>query len=154
MAEASTTQPRLGGILHGLQAADSYDAIEQLAHLLSGALSASDAIRISAAAIARESLACTCIGKQTALPHARLPNMDSFLVGLGLAATPIPWGPEQAPVRIVILSVVPSAANLAYLGFMKNLMQALKDERIARRLLEAQNEAVVRDWLWRHLQIQ
>jgi len=154
MAESSPTQPRLGGLLFGLEAADSYDAIDQLSQLLSSSLSASDAIRISAAALARESLACTCIGRETALPHARLPNMESFLVGLGLSATPIPWGPEQLPVRIVILSVVPSAANLAYLGFMKNLLQALKNEGVARQLLEAKSEVGLRDWLQRHLQIR
>lgn len=154
MSDPSQLTPKLGGIIFGLEASDYYDAIDQMANMLSDSLGASDAMRISAAAIARESLACTYIGKQTAIPHARLPNMDSFLVGLGFTAAPLLWGPDQAPVRLVMLSVVPAAANMAYLGFMRSLMQALKDDAHAQALIHCDDETKARAWLAQHLHLK
>lgn len=154
MPEPAAHIPRLGGLAFGMEAQTQYDAIAFMAEVLSERLNAADSIRISAAAIAREALASTHIGRHTAIPHARLANMDNFLVGVGIARDPIAWGPEQSPVRIVILSVVPSSANMVYLGFMRTLMQALKNDRNAEQLLACTSEAPLRLWLEQNLNLR
>lgn len=153
MPEAAQHTPRLAGIAFGFPAFTHYDAIEELSGLLGTSLQAADSMRISAAAIARESLASTHIGMQIAIPHARLSNMDKFLVAVGIPADPIPWGPDQDSVKLVVLSVVPSSANIVYLSFIRSLMQALKNKDQAETLLSYTDETSVRNWLASHLNL-
>lgn len=153
MSEERAPSPRLGGVIHGLVAADHFDAIEQLSSLLGEKLTLSDAIRISAGAIARESLVSTHIGLGAAIPHARLPALDHFLIAVGLCTKPVQWGESKAEVRVVVLSAVPYNANMPYLAFVKGLIQALKSEDQRAELMMAADEASLRHWLGRHLNL-
>jgi len=153
MSDETAPKPRLGGVIHGLQASDHFDAIEQLSSLLGEKLTIADAMRISAGAIARESLVSTHVGLGAAIPHARLPALDHFLVAVGLCTQAVPWGDSHAEVRVVVLSAVPYNANMPYLGFVKVLIQALKSDELRAELMEAADEAALRSWLGRHLNL-
>lgn len=149
-----TIHPRLAGIHFGLEAADAFDAIGQLSDPFCDLLPPADAMRVPAAAIARETLGCTCIGSGTALPHARLPNLSAYLVTLGFATAPIRWGADGQEVRLVLLSVFPSSANMAYLEFMSRFMRAFRVEAQAQELMNAANETQARAWLKEHLSLE
>jgi len=143
--------PTLACVVLPLEAADHYEAIEELANALAADMQATDGMRISAAAIARESLACTHLGHDTALPHARLPNFDRFLFGIGLSAKGIPWGSENKIAHIILLSAVPQSANTAYLGFVRKLILAIKDEPRRQALLKAGEPEAIHHWVQQHL---
>lgn len=143
--------PTLACVVIPLEAADHYEAIEELANALATDMEATDAMRISAAAIARESLACTHLGHDTALPHARLPNFDRFIFGIGLSAKGVSWGSEGKSAHIILLSAVPQSANMAYLGFVRKLILAIKDETRRETLRKAGEPEAVRRWVQQHL---
>jgi mannitol/fructose-specific phosphotransferase system IIA component (Ntr-type) len=77
------------------------------------------------------------LGYDIALPHARLSNCDVFTLSIGRLAAPLYWGPDKKPVRFVFLAVVPSHLASAYLGLVKTLSKAAKENRIQKVLAEA-----------------
>lgn len=147
MASGEHLLPSIGCILAPLETDSPFDAIEQLANGLGEFFGPGDVMRISATAIARESLASTFIGHDTAIPHARLAQIDRFAFGIGIPASPISWGPEHQPARLVFLSVVPNSASTAYLQFMRQIAQLVKDEQARLQMLANPTPESVRYWL-------
>ena len=64
-----------------------------------------DAATVYEAVARREEELSTRISEHIALPHGRIPNMEGFVVAVGLSLQTLPWGHEvnDVPVRIVVL---------------------------------------------------
>jgi mannitol/fructose-specific phosphotransferase system IIA component (Ntr-type) len=139
--------PLLGGILLDLAAQTSFESIEEIGNCLATCLSGDDALKLTATAVARESLASTYMGHDTALPHARLPDTAPFCIAFGRSIKGIQWGEEGAVVHLVFLSVVPAFCATAYLGTVKALAQALRDDAKRKELFAVVDDKAAEHWL-------
>ncbi|MFA5263395.1 MAG: PTS sugar transporter subunit IIA [Opitutaceae bacterium] len=139
--------PLLGAIVLNLNAQSSFEAIEEMGGRLEEFLSGEDAQRLTAVAVARELLASTYLGHDTALPHARLADTAPFCIAFGRSPEGISWGESGAKVNFVFLSIVPAFCATAYLEVVKNLAKALRDDRQRAVLSAAADEKTVEQWL-------
>ncbi len=95
-------------IMVGLEARTVQEATRELLH---GVSSAAGQIDIGAdwrdvadAIIAREAQSATALEKGVAIPHARVPGMQEFLVGLGIPREPLSnYCIDGSPVRLLFL---------------------------------------------------
>ncbi len=139
--------PLLGGILLNLDAQTPFEAIDELGNRLAEFLTGDDALRLTAVAVARESLANTYLGYDTALPHARLPDTSPFCIALGRSVKGIPWGSNGENAHMVFLCVVPAYCATAYLDVVKNLAHALRDDQKRAALFAVADEKAAETWL-------
>lgn len=147
MSHDVSKAPELAAVLLELEAASSFDAIESLSAELAPKVSEDTAAKLTAVAVARESLASTFLGNGIALPHARLPDPAPFCLAMGRSSSGIPWGNNGEKVNLVFLSVVPSSAATAYLGLVRKLAITLKDAQHRETLLSMRDLAVAQSWL-------
>lgn len=107
--------------------------------------------RLTALVLARESLASTHLGHETALPHARLPDEVPFCFGFGRSKQGFTWGSGAAPTRLVFLTLVPASAATHYLNFVRSVALALRDGEKRKNLLDIEDKAGAEAWLRQHL---
>ena len=75
----------------------------------------------------REALLSTGIGLGIAIPHARIPTVTSFVVGVGRHAAGIEFGAiDGRPVSILVLIAGPQDAQKPYLELLAQLSKRLK----------------------------
>lgn len=147
MPADSNKAPELAAVLLELEAASSFEAIEDLSSALAPTVSEETASRLTAMAVARESLASTFLGHGIALPHARLPDPVPFCFAMGRSENGVPWGASAEKVHLIFLSVVPTSAATAYLGFVRKLAIALRDEKNREFLRGAADRVSTEQWL-------
>lgn len=145
-------RPILNHVATGLTEPDTSSAIE---YLLGGLqLPRQLAAERLGAVWRREQQASTFIGCETALPHARIPAGEPWQLAFGCFTQAVPWGEDGQPVRLVFLSLVPGNVPVAYLGFVKKLNLALRNEVGRKQLLAARTHDAVRQWMAMHLDLQ
>ncbi len=105
------------------------------------------------AACARESQASTYLGHETALPHARLKGETPWLISFGRFSPGVAWGPNGETARFVFLTLIPREATAAYLGFVRDLGRAMRNDTVRRELAAAGDEGAVRCWLRNYLRL-
>jgi mannitol/fructose-specific phosphotransferase system IIA component (Ntr-type) len=96
--------------IQDLQSADRYDAIRELMSGLVAkeAMDPTEASRIEAEILDRESLTPTAIGNGVAIPHARVQRVDHVRAVLGRSARGIEWdAPDGKPVHLVFQFISP-----------------------------------------------
>ena len=145
--------PFLGAVTLDLASGSSLDAIEDLSSLLTPQLEVGTAMQLTAAAVARETLASTYLGHEIALPHARLSDPAPFCVVLGRAPQGIKWGPAGDSVRLVFMTLVPASCATDYLSFIRTLAHTIRDEAKLRALFEAKDLDAAKAWIRKHLAI-
>lgn len=151
MPEIRALPPKLVSVIPDLAASSHFEAIEELGDTLISELSPEFASRLTAMVLARESLASTHLGHETALPHARLPDTAPFCFSFGLSRAGFGWGASAAPTRLVFLSIVPSSQATDYLNFVRMLAMALRVPEKRKKLLESKDKAGAEAWLRQHL---
>ncbi len=126
-----------------LCAESSQAAIECLVrhiHRLHGGFDPAAAIE---AVLARERVKPVIMQRELAMPHARLPNLAKPLLAVGVCPTGIPV-PGAAPVRVVVLTLIPSSDPSLYLRILAAVTKALRaPQAIARIAAAASPDAVL-----------
>lgn len=90
----------------------------------------------------RQKLGGTTFESGIAIPHARIPSFNDFLIAAVVPKTPIlsPEGsPVQAPTKIVYLILISNTASTLYLNTLAKLVESSKDQAIMDALLKAEN---------------
>jgi PTS system nitrogen regulatory IIA component len=88
--------------------------------------------------LAREQVVSTGIGMGVALPHAKIPDLDRFFIGIAILKKGIDWDAlDGAPVRIVFMIGGPDDKQTEYLQVLSGLTHAVKSEDRRKRLLAA-----------------
>ncbi len=91
--------------------------------------------------IARERLGSTAIGSGAAIPHCRLPGLENPLVALFRLREAIPFdAPDNRPVQVVFVLLVPGDATEDHLQILKLLAESLSDPEFRIGLLEAASD--------------
>ena len=109
-----------------MRALDRLSAIRELVELLGEQGLVPDVDAAVELAWAREQERTTGIGEGLAVPHARVPGLDTVLVAVGRAATPLDFNAfDQKPVRLVVLVLSPptcTADHIQVLGWLSRRM--------------------------------
>lgn len=117
---------------------------EEALDILIEAMSKSDKIKdinqFRQAIFTRESLMSTGIGYGIAIPHARLKNIDDFVIGILRCKNGINYESiDDKPVRIIFMIGASDTQDKDYIRLLSKLMIRLKDKVMLGKLLEAEN---------------
>ncbi len=123
----------------GLEAAGAEEAIHLLVERLCAvepSIPREEALR---AAIDRERVLSSSVGRGLAVPHARLPELTRAFVAIGRFVKPVPFASprDAAPIRLVLLVLTPAAAPVVQLRILARIAALASNESIRRRMLRA-----------------
>ncbi len=128
--------PTLSDVIHSqhiawLEASSKDDALSQLLGLLSKSRAVTDHDALRRAVFAREVLMSTGIGYGVAVPHAKIPTVESFVVAIGIIPDGVAYGSamDDDPVRLVVLVAGPDRRQEGYLRLLSTLMRFIKSEK-------------------------
>lgn len=99
------------------------------------------------AIIQREEVVSTGIGMEIAIPHAKLPMLGDFIVGIAIIEDPgVDWQAiDGLPVKMVFLLGGPQDSHREYLQILSQLTQSLKQPEIRHKILSCKSrEALVK----------
>lgn len=108
--------------------ARSKDAVlEEIVRAVAGSPDVKDLGALLAAVREREALLSTGIGLGIAIPHARIPAVQRFVVAVGRCGSGIEFGSiDGKPVSIVVLIAGPQDAQKPYLELLAQISKRLK----------------------------
>lgn len=114
-----------------LDVAAKDDALRRMLELLSGSQAVKDPAALRQAIFGREVLMSTGVGYGVAVPHAKIPTVDTFVVALGIAQDGIPYNAvlDDDPVRLIAMIAGPDQHPERYLKLLSTLMKFLKSEK-------------------------
>lgn len=89
------------------------------------------------AILEREQIVSTGIGMGVAVPHAKLPEYDTFFIAIGIHPKGIAWEAlDGVPVRLVFMIGGPDDKQTEYLQLLSRLTLAIKDEERRKKILQ------------------
>ena len=92
----------------------------------------------------RERLGSTALGSGVAIPHGRIKGLDSARGALYRLASPLEFdAPDELPVSLCFILLVPSNANESHLQILGELAQIFSDEAMRVDLMTAPNPEAV-----------
>jgi mannitol/fructose-specific phosphotransferase system IIA component (Ntr-type) len=117
--------------IHNLQSTDRYDVIRELMGGLAEkeAMNSTEAGRIEAEILDRESLTPTAIGNGVAIPHARVQQVDHVRAVLGRSAVGIDWdAPDGHPVHLVFQFISPKIGIQIHTDMLTKIAQLASEQ--------------------------
>lgn len=124
------------------------DAISELARVMQDGGFVDDAGKLAAAAIERENIVSTSLGKGVAFPHVRGIEGGGLSLSLGISRKGIVFDKNDAePCHFIFLTTIPTAVSAFYLKLMAGLADTLKKPNHREALLAADSSAT----LWKAL---
>ncbi len=114
-----------------LEPSSKDDALSQMLGMLSKSRVVKDHEALRRAVFAREVLMSTGIGYGVAVPHAKIPTVESFVVAIGVVPDGVAYGSavDDAPVRLIVLIAGPDRTQEGYLKLLSTLMRFIKSEK-------------------------
>jgi mannitol/fructose-specific phosphotransferase system IIA component (Ntr-type) len=136
-----------------LESLSKDEALGQLLGSLSTSRFVKDAEALRHAIFSREVLMSTGVGYGVAVPHAKIPAVESFVLAVGIAPQGIQYGSEidDDPVRLIVMIAGPDRDQAGYLKLLSTLMKFLKSEK-GKILSSTSSEEVQR--LGRHYEFE
>jgi mannitol/fructose-specific phosphotransferase system IIA component (Ntr-type) len=136
------------GRLIELPDSDKFHALQFLAHIIEAIPSVPGGTDVAELVMAREKNTVTAIGKTFACPHARVPYDEELLCAVGWSPTGIDYGaPDNLPVHIVIMYLVPDNQRNQYLKEISLLAKALQSSNNTDAIKTAPDLNTVRNYL-------
>ena len=120
-----------------------HEALEQMIDAVeaTGVVTDRDALR--KALFEREAIRSTGF-KGVAIPHVRIDEILEPAVGVGVSKDGIDFESlDSEPVNIVVLFAMPSGSDKEYLGFLAQVMMALRTGGFCEKLMECDTPAEV-----------
>ena len=120
--------------------------LENLAEFAARSLPTLDAGTVLAQLIARERLGSTGLGQGIAIPHCRLPDITQAIGILASLEAPVDFdAPDDQPVDLLFVLMVPAEATEAHLQLLGELATRFSDPAWCQRLRGADSaEALFR----------
>lgn len=123
------------GFINSLEACDRWDAIGKLSKV-TGPLVGLDPEVVTRAVLAREKIMATGIGKGVAVPHARLKDLTTPVVSIGLSGTGIDFdAPDASPAHVVCLILTPINDDGAQLEILADIAVTFKNRALREKAL-------------------
>jgi len=92
--------------------------------------------------LARERLGSTALGQGIAIPHGRVKGLRDAVGAFLRVREPIPFdAPDNQPVSLVFVLLVPERASDVHLQILSELAQMFSDRELRRQLAAAPNPA-------------
>lgn len=126
-------------ILLGLDATTPEEAVHALVGALGESVDSNRKKQLVTLVLAREEEASTCLGKGTALPHARTSLVNRLSVSAALLKTPVTWDASGKTVNLLFLMAIPKTAIEEYLLAIRTLTHAFKTPGAVERLCAAKD---------------
>jgi len=121
-----------------LKASTKEEALREMAAVLARAPDVTDGAALLEAILEREQIMSTGIGLGIAIPHAKIPTVKDFVVGLGKAQKGLDFNSlDGKPVHFVVMIAGPDDQQERYLQLLARITLKLKDAGVRRRLTEA-----------------
>ncbi len=112
--------------------------LENLADFVAARVSGLDAGTLFNHLTARERLGSTGLGQGIAIPHCRLPGLQQAIGVLARLETAVDFdAPDEQPVDLLFLLVVPEASTTAHLELLGELATRFSDPAWCQRLRAA-----------------
>jgi nitrogen PTS system EIIA component len=123
------------------------EAIESLVNALESAHKLKNKEEFYQAILNREKLVSTGIGLGVAIPHAKLPNYESFFIAIAVqTAKGIEWNSlDGAPVQLIFMIGGPNNKQTEYLNILSQLTLAIKNNERRRAILKSTSAKQVID---------
>jgi nitrogen PTS system EIIA component len=114
-----------------LESEDKNAALSRLLTLLCSSNAVRDPQSLQQAILSREVMMSTGVGYGIALPHAKIPTVERFLLALGISPGGIAYGSlvDDQPVKLVCMIAGPEGKNAEYLKLLAVLMKFIKSEK-------------------------
>lgn len=114
-----------------LESEDKNAALGRLLQLLSNSGFVRDPQSLQQAILSREVMMSTGVGYGIAIPHAKVPTVERFVLALGISTAGIAYGSlvDDQPVKLVCMIVGPEGRNAEYLKLLSTLMKFIKSEK-------------------------
>ncbi len=127
-------------IIPEMQATERWSALSELVDLLvaQGRIDACDRQEVLDALHAREHTMSTGIGLGIAIPHATSEKVSDVVAAFGRSLTGIDFGSlDHAPVRFVVLFIVPKNQFQVHLRTLAAIAKFLNDRSVRERIASA-----------------
>lgn len=94
----------------------------------------------------RENLISTGIGSGIAIPHAKIEEIDDFIIAIGIQKNKIDWNSiDHLPVTIVVLIIGPEFLQDEYLKLLSSITLLLKNLEFRRKIMKSQKTKEIFD---------
>ena len=115
------------------------DALAELADVLGEAGLGVGREELREAIWKREGIMSTGIGQGLAVPHVRMPGVKTAAVAVGISPEGIAdyESLDNQPVHLIVMIVAPEDEHETYLRLLAEIMQAVKDPELRRRIIQA-----------------
>ncbi|MBF0228038.1 MAG: PTS sugar transporter subunit IIA [Desulfamplus sp.] len=126
-------------IIADLQSKDKKCVLEELANAVSmrTGTATQDIVKIL---LEREQLGSTGVGGGIAIPHGKLANITSIVVGFGLSREGIEFDSlDNRPVHIFFLLIIPSNSTGVHLSVLAYISRLLKQSHFKESLLKSES---------------
>lgn len=115
---------------------DKQACLAELARATASNPSISDPEGFLTAIYERELVSSTGIGDGIAVPHAKLPSIDGFVITIGVAREGVDFqAKDDQPVRLLVMIGASDAARDMYLRVLATVASRLKDPTICKTIL-------------------
>ncbi|MBX7158475.1 MAG: PTS sugar transporter subunit IIA [Verrucomicrobiae bacterium] len=115
-------------------------AIREVAELLRADKRIKDFEKFYQDLLTRERIETTCLGADTALPHARTDHVSDMVLAVGRSREGVLFENSNQTVRLIFLVGTPKRMATDYLRLVGTIARLLKQETIRQALLMAPDE--------------
>ncbi|HVO73041.1 MAG TPA: PTS sugar transporter subunit IIA [Ignavibacteriaceae bacterium] len=127
---------------------EKFHSLQFLAHIIEAIPSVPGGTDVAGAVLMREKNTNTALGKGFACPHARVPYDEDLICSIGWSPDGIDYGaPDNLPVHIVIMYLIPDNQRNHYLKEISILAKALQNNYNLDAIRSAKNLNEVRNYL-------
>jgi len=126
---------------------NKHDALESLIDAIASTGVVKDRDAFRKALFERESIRSTGF-KGVAIPHVRIDEITEPMVGVAISPDGVDFESlDSEPVNIIVLFAMPSGSDKEYLGFLAQVMMALRTDGFCQRLMKCSTPEEVLDVL-------
>jgi len=130
-------------LLIELNAGNTNEVLKEMTEVLKDKNKISDSKTILIKLLEREKLASTSIGKNTAIPHAKIRDLKNPIIMIAISKKGFSYHPsDEEPVHLIILVLSPSGAPALHLQILAAAASLIKKPGdLIGELLKAKNNA-------------
>jgi len=128
--------------------ADKSAVLARLTELTAAHPAVTDAAAFTAAIIEREEVSSTGIGGGIAVPHAKLPSIDDFVISIGVSPAGVEFAAKDGgPVYLAVMIAASDAELPRYLQVLAAVASRLKDPAVVEAARRAGGAGMILDLL-------
>lgn len=131
-------------ILADLTSQDKNEVIRELAEAIHQAEPSIDASQLAEILLERENLGSTGIGSGVAIPHGKMPGLESLVAGFGRSKKGVDFDSQDGePTHLFFVLLAPENSAGLHLKALAKLSRLLKSSQFRDRLMEAPDEGAL-----------